>query len=258
MIHSENIKGIIFDIKEFGVNDGPGLRTTVFLKGCPLRCSWCHNPEGLERQPEITVRHNGCTGCGLCRRGCTHEDCKPYDRCLHICPLGLISVVGEEITDENLALRIKKSQNIPNPGGVTFSGGEPLMQAPFLLSVMEKIPKIPIAIETSGYAPSEIFEKVVEKCELVYMDIKIADEKMHKKYTGVSNKPILQNLEILKNGGKTAVIRTPLVPGITDTKENLSAIEKLVGNLPHELLPYNTLAKAKYSMLPKYSKNLSK
>lgn len=254
--------GMIFDIKEMAVHDGPGLRTTVFLKGCPLRCRWCHNPEGLSREPQLYVRENGCRQCGLCRRGCAHPECQPFGRCLHICPQGLISVSGREMSADQLARRILRGAGMAD--GVTFSGGEPLMQGEFLLETVDKLAQLSrgtgadrekekgrlhCAIETSGYGPSELFRRVIAAMDFVYMDLKLADDKQHREYTGVSNELILQNLEILRESGVPCVIRTPLIPDITDTPENLAAIRRLAGDLPQELLDYNPMAGAKYPLL---------
>ena len=120
----------VFNIQKFCTDDGPGIRTTVFLKGCHLRCAWCHNPEGLSREPQLYSRKTGCLSCGLCRRGCSHPDCQPFGRCLHICPQGLLSVAGKQITAEALAARILRDAPLfEGGGGVTFSGGEPFAQA---------------------------------------------------------------------------------------------------------------------------------
>lgn len=240
--------GIVFDIKEMGVHDGPGLRTTVFLKGCPLRCVWCHNPEGLSREPQLSVREAGCLHCGLCRRGCSHPDCQPFGRCLHICPQGLISVSGREMTPQALAKKLLRNKPLYDMGGgVTFSGGEPLLQSAFLCRVLDELEGVSAAIETSGYAEEDVFRRVIDRMDLVYMDIKLADPEQHRKFTGVSNEKILKNLEILRESGKNCVIRTPLIPGITDTPENLATIETLIDGLPWEQLPYNPLAGAKYA-----------
>lgn len=242
--------GVIFDIKEFAVHDGPGLRTTVFFKGCPLRCVWCHNPEGLSPSLQLSVRSERCLHCGLCQRGCSHPECQPFGRCLHICPQGLIKTVGEEMTPDALVARLRRNDALFNgKNSVTFSGGEPLLQTAFLHEVLDRIPDFDVAIETSGYADPELFLSVIRRMNLVYMDIKLADDTAHRQYTGVSNARILKNLELLKQSGIPAVIRTPLIPDITDTPENLNAIRTRIGDLPWEQLPYNELAGAKYSQL---------
>lgn len=249
--------GAIFDIKEFSVHDGPGPRLTVFFKGCPLRCVWCHNPEGLEKKKQLMVKKSACKGCGLCMAGCEHPECQEFKRCLHACPDGLISISGKTVSADELAEKIMRDADFyrANGGGVTFSGGEPLMQWEFLLELCDKI-DIHKAIETSGYAESEIFERVLAKMDFVIMDVKIADRERHKRYTGVYNDKILKNLEILKNSGKEYVIRTPLIDGICNTEENLSEITRLIGNSRWEQLPENTMAGLKYPMLDmKYIRN---
>lgn len=243
--------GTIFDIKEFAVHDGVGLRTTVFLKGCPLHCSWCHNPEGMSSAPELMVRVNSCKHCGLCLKPCDHEECKPYKRCIHICPDNLIRIVGEEVSADELSNRLLKNKDILEKGGITFSGGEPLMQTDFMIDVINKLKGINIALETSGYCDEESFRKVLDKVDYVYMDIKLADDSLHKKYTGVSNSLILNNLKILISSNVPYTIRTPLIPNITDTKDNLEKIKKLIGDSKHELLPYNEFSSIKYEMLNK-------
>ena len=242
--------GIVFDIKEFSLHDGPGPRTTVFLKGCPLRCKWCHNPEGLSSSPQLMIKHTLCKQCGLCKKTCTHEECSTFSRCLHACPEGLISLCGKEYESYDLAETLKKNLDfyIPNGGGITFSGGEPLLQSQFLLEVISYL-NCHIAIQTSGYAPEEIFRKVLNQVDFVMMDIKLADREQHKQYTGVYNDVILKNLEHLKTNGKDYVIRTPLISGITDTKENLEKIQTLIGNSRWEKLPENKFWDAKYPML---------
>jgi len=244
-------KGTVFDVKEMAVHDGPGLRTTVFLKGCPLRCKWCHNPEGLSTKPQLMYKENRCVHCNLCKKECSHEECKPFGRCLHICPENCITVSGKEVNPKDLAKELKLGADILGEafGGFTFSGGEPLMQYEFLLELMEELKEYHLCIETSGFASSEVFKKVIDKLNFVIMDIKIADCDLHEKFTGVKNDIILNNFEILKKSGKPYIIRTPLIPTITDTNENLSGIKKIIGDSKWEQIPYNTMAGAKYKMV---------
>ncbi len=243
--------GTIFDIKEMAVHDGPGIRTTVFFKGCPLRCVWCHNPEGLSPEPQLMYKENSCRHCGLCRKPCSHPECKPYGRCLHICPENCLQVAGERITSSDLAKKLKAGAKILGDafGGFTFSGGEPLFQPDFLLALIGELEDYDLCIETCGFAKPEVFKSVVDKLDYVIMDVKLADAALHKKYTGKDNALILENLAYLRSCGKPHTVRTPLIPNITDTAENLSAIENLIGGSPWEKLPYNALAGAKYKTL---------
>ncbi len=243
--------GVIFDIKEMAVHDGPGIRTTVFFKGCPLRCIWCHNPEGLSFKPQLMYKEVRCIDCKNCQKECDHEECQPFGRCIHTCPENCLEIAGKEVEAKDLANELKASAEVLGDsfGGFTFSGGEPLAQLKFLLELIEELKDYHLCIETSGFAESEIFENVIEKLNLVIMDIKLADSKEHEKHTGVSNEQILKNFEILKISGKPYVIRTPLIPNITDNEENLAEIQRIIGDSVWEKLPYNTMAGAKYKML---------
>lgn len=243
--------GTIFDIKELSLHDGPGVRTTVFLKGCPLRCRWCHNPEGLSPSPQLMVKETLCTHCGRCLIPCAHRECAPFGRCVHACPQGLIAVKGEAVQPRELAERLRDNAAYcrASGGGITLSGGEPLMQAEFVGALAELLRDNHLAIQTSGYARPETFRRVAEQMDYVMLDLKLADRELHKQYTGVYNDVILENLAYLKDSGKAFVIRTPLIPGITDTSENLGAIEKIIDGAPWEKLEYNAMAGAKYPML---------
>ena len=241
-------RGIVFDIKEFAVHDGPGVRTTVFMKGCPLSCRWCHNPEGLSPRPELMVKTARCRHCGLCTRPCGHEDCKPYGRCLHICPDGLISVVGKSWTPDELAARILRDYDfLKSSGGVTISGGEPTMQSEFVSELLRRLHGLHRAVETCGYCGGERFMSVINECDYVIMDIKLADHDAHKVWCGVDNRPILENFERLRSSGRDYLVRVPLIPDVTDTSENLAAISDIVGDSRVELLGYNNMAGAKYA-----------
>ena len=242
--------GVVFDVKSFALNDGPGIRTTAFLKGCPLRCRWCHNPEGLSPKPELTVKTARCTHCGKCREPCSHPECKPFGRCLHVCPMGNISVAGTEWTAERLTERLLRDADLfGEDGGVTFSGGEPLMQADFVSECASLLREkgVRCALETSSFAKPEIYRRVTGAMDYIMADIKLMDPALHREYCGVSNGVILENLAWLKNSGRPFVFRVPLIPGITDTDENLSAIARFAGDAPVELLPYNVMAGAKYA-----------
>jgi pyruvate formate lyase activating enzyme len=214
--------GIVFDIKEFTIHDGPGIRTTVFLKGCPLACMWCHNPEGQSSTPQ--TMHN---------------------------PAG-DRLAGTIIPSPELAALLNRQASIfqANEGGVTFSGGEPLMQAGFVAEVIDQLNGLNVLLDTSGYGAERDFRMLLERVNLVYYDLKLIDREAHRRYTGCDNDLILNNLHILSASGVPYVIRVPLVPGVTDIHENLAAIASTVrdlsGLLQVDLLPYNRAAGAKY------------
>lgn len=246
------MKGTIFDIKEFAVYDGPGIRTTVFMKGCPLRCRWCHNPEGLSPRPQLMVSVAACTHCGKCVEVCAYPDgCTVCGKCVSQCPQGLRRIAGIEMTPEELAEKLKKSA-VFEDGGVTFSGGEPMLQWPFVKATAELLAPVNRAIETSGFCSDEYFMEMMETMDFIMMDVKHMDPAEHKKWTGVDNASILRHLEMLKAGDVPFVIRVPLMPGINDSRENLERLaEQLLGakNLARvELLPYHQTAGAKYEM----------
>lgn len=206
-------QGRIFDTKEFAIYDGEGIRVTYFLQGCPLRCEWCHNPEGQ------------LMGGGKIRSSCEIiEEIKGYASMWEHCA-----------------------------GGITFSGGEPLMQERFLSEVLDGIPDISKAIETSAIVPEEIFQRVISKVDFAYVDLKIFDEDLHMRYTGETNRLILKNIKWLAESRIPCTIRIPMIPGVSATEENyIQTAEFLKGlkkKLPVELLPYNTLTKAKYDAL---------
>lgn len=255
MAYDKDAMGIIFDIKEFSVNDGPGVRQTVFFKGCPLRCSWCHNPEGLKQKPQLTVRYGDCLNCGKCTALCENERCVACGKCVKECPLRLRDICGYEISAAGLAEILLENADIYEMmgGGVTFSGGEPLKQSDFLLDVCGRLPGMNKAVETSGYSSSEIFSDMIASVDLIMLDLKLTDPNLHQKYCGVDNALILENLKILKSGNTPFIIRVPLIPGVTDSEANITAIAALLIDakalLYVEFLPYNRLAGAKYGKL---------
>lgn len=218
-------EGIIFSMEEFAIHDGPGIRTTIFLKGCPLRCVWCHNPEGISPTPEYMIRKEGKVLCGY------------------------------QITTKELAEIVRKNQTIYtlNNGGITLTGGEPLMQSGFVTEFLGLIPDIHKAIETSGYAPLKIFREVTDRVDLVLFDIKQMNPTLHKKFTGRDNAPILRNLDSLCASDKEFIIRIPLIPGVNDSRENMEAILDRIKDARSlvrvELLRYHQTAGAKYAMI---------
>jgi len=216
-------QGRIADIREFTVHDGPGIRTTVFLKGCPLRCTWCHNPEMQCFAPQ------------------------------EIHAAGSVRMIGTDYEPAALAAILNRQAPIlrANDGGVTFSGGEPLSQALFVSEVIDRLHGLHVTLDTSGHASAEDFQCVVSKCQLVYYDLKLIDAEEQRRFTGLDNTLILSNLRHLSRTGVPFVIRVPLIPGVTDSKANLSAIARTAQGLPGllrvDLLPYNRAAGGKYA-----------
>jgi pyruvate formate lyase activating enzyme len=217
--------GIVSDIRDFTLHDGPGIRMTVFLKGCPLRCQWCHNPEMISPEPQSMRSPAG-------------------DR-----------TVGRRYSSDELASIVLAEADVlrANHGGVTFSGGEPLMQSLFLEEVIERIRPLHVVLDTSGYARPEVFRKVVAFANLIHFDLKLMDPEEHRRFTGTDNRFILGNLDWLATSGVPFVARVPLVPGVTDTPRNLERIAQTVcgnsGLQCVEFLPYNRAAGGKYAGL---------
>lgn len=213
--------GLIFDIKEFALNDGPGIRLTVFFKGCPLECIWCHNPEGILEEPELNQKTN--------------------------------QITGKFYSSEELIKHITKFRDVfeLSNGGVTFSGGEPTKQHSFLIEVLKGLSGIHKTLDTCGYCDEPVFKEIIQYIDLVYFDYKLGNPNKHIEYTGKSNDIILKNLQTLSNSKVDYVIRVPLIPKITDTLDNLKELINILENLPNkplriDLLPYNKLAGGKY------------
>lgn len=253
------MKGLIFDIKEWAIYDGPGVRTTVFLKGCPLRCSWCHNPEGISFRKQLVFNENNCISCNRCKEICEHKvestKCIACGKCVDVCPLHLRSITGKWYESDCLVTLLEKQATVLNlnNGGVTFSGGEPLFQHEFLKEVVLKLNNIHKTIETSGYAPKAIFNEIVNLVDYVIMDIKILDPILHQRYCGQDNSLILSNLDQLKMSGKPFVIRIPVIPKVNDSSEHYKKIAQMLSDSNNlqmvELLPYQHIASAKYKKL---------
>jgi len=241
---------LVFSIEEFSVFDGPGIRTTVFLKGCPLRCSWCHNPEGQYYENEIIKAQNGCIGCGACIKA---GNGILTEASIHVCPNRLLRYSAQAYTPQTLLQKLEGNFHILNMsgGGITFSGGEPLSHPVFLAECLKLMQgKIHTALQTSGYCDCDIFEYILTLTDYFLFDIKLVKKDAHIRYTGASNEKILQNFHTLVKSGKPFVVRTPLIPGVTDTTENLTDIAQLLAS-QHihkiELLPYNHAAGGKYA-----------
>ena len=246
--------GVIFDVKEFAVYDGPGVRTTVFLKGCPLRCQWCHNPEGLSAQPQLMVSQAACGHCGACKRICENEQCIACGKCIPHCRLGLRKMAGQRTEADALAKKLLRGRKLmeESGGGVTFSGGEPLMQWDFVEEVISHLNGLHTAVETSGYASDEVFARMMNAVDFIMMDMKLTDPAMHRHFCGVDNALILRHADMLCQGDTPFVIRIPLIPGVNDTEEHLTAVAERIQGAKSlvrvELLPYHKTAGAKYGM----------
>jgi pyruvate formate lyase activating enzyme len=267
------ITGTVFDIKKFSIHDGPGIRTTVFFKGCPLRCWWCHNPESQAPGPELMIRAGRCIQCEACLSACTHgaisrgpdgvstdaAKCVACGACAEVCYAEARQIVGREMTVAQVVAEIER--DVPfydeSGGGVTFSGGEPLLQPGFLLALLQACQEreIHTALDTCGFAPWETLDRVREHVDLFLYDLKLMDDDGHLKFTGVSNELILRNLQALSRRGHDVVVRVPVIPGINDDEEHVRQIGTFVACLPRlhrvDLLPYHRAGADKYDRLHK-------
>jgi len=265
------VTGTIFDIKRFAVHDGPGIRTTVFFKGCPLRCAWCHNPESMKMQRQIVFFENKCIGCGECFKRCPNgaieatpegrkyyrDKCKLCGICVEYCYAEATVMQGKTATVEEVVEEVKKDMPFykNSNGGMTISGGEPTMQPEFCIAILEACQKegMHTALDTSGHVKLETFKEILKHVDLILYDIKHLDPEIHKEYTGISNELLLSNLREIDKLGIPIEIRMPTIPGINDTEENLLALCKLVDEVKSiervRLLPYHRLGEGKYQRL---------
>ena len=263
--------GVVSNIQKYSIQDGPGIRTTVFLKGCPLDCWWCHNPEGRSPKPEIVVLETRCIRCGECVKVCPHlssaasaepplqggTECEVCGACVEACPTGGRQAVGIRMSVDEVLDGIMKDRIFydDSKGGVTFSGGEPLMQPRFLAALLEecRLKGIHTAIDTCGYAPKEILMAVAPLADLFLYDLKLMDEARHLEYTGVSNKLILENLQWLGQAHDKIWIRVPIIPGVNDGEGQLEALARFASSIPGvkqvNLLPYHTTGVPKFRRL---------
>ncbi len=270
----DGLAGLIFDIQKFATHDGDGIRTNIFLKGCPLRCLWCSNPESFKPQTEINFVGNNCIGCGKCHEVCPNDAiqrgktievglgvdldrCTMCGECAKFCYAGAINIIGRYVTVRELMEMVERDREFyeESGGGITFSGGEPLGQPQFLEAALKEAQRrgIHTAIETSSFASWEVYRPVLEHVDLVLTDIKHMDDEEHQRVTGVSNRLILENIQKISDLGIPLRIRLPLIPGINDTEENLQATADFVQQLNNlqslDILSYHRLGEMKYGQL---------
>lgn len=257
--------GLIFNIQRYSLQDGPGIRSTVFLKGCPLSCRWCHNPEGISSRPEILFTRLRCIRCGLCVEACPKgapetgllERCSVCGRCVSACPTGARELAGQETTVPALLAEVSKDRVFyeESQGGVTFSGGEPLLQTEFLLECLRACREqgLHTAVDTCGYGPAEKLLALAAVTDLFLYDLKILDDSLHRQYTGVSVVPIQENLRALSRAHDNIWIRLPIIPGFNDAPEQVAAMGRFIVSLGVvrrvNLLPYHAMAAGKFARM---------
>jgi pyruvate formate lyase activating enzyme len=262
--------GLIFNIQRYSIHDGPGIRTTVFFKGCPLRCLWCHNPEGIGTENEVVVIESRCIHCGQCRPVCPQikmsgngsamdeqARCVRCGECVKVCPSGARQMVGRQMNVEEVMAEVLMDRVFyeESAGGVTFSGGEPFMQPRFLRSLLEacRAEGIHTAVDTSGYVAKEDLLSAAPLVDLFLYDLKIMDDRLHRQWTGVSNAVILENLSALGSVHSNIWIRMPLIPGSNDAGEQVEAVARFAASVPGvcqvNLLPYHATAAHKWKSL---------
>ena len=264
-------RGLVFNIMRFALHDGPGVRTTVFLKGCPLGCWWCHNPESRSGKTEVIYVAERCMRCGDCVQACPegalklnqqvlrdpqlcHQDANAM--CVDACPTGAQVVFGRWMSASEVMAEILKDQVFfdESGGGVTISGGEPLRQVEFVTNLLAacRQHRIHTVLDTCGYAENSVVARIREDVDLFLFDLKLMDPVRHEHYTGVSNKRILENLTLLAQSGSVVIVRIPVIPGVNDDEGNLSAVSRFLSPLglrDIDLLPYHRIASGKYERL---------
>jgi glycyl-radical enzyme activating protein len=258
---------VVFDIQRACLHDGPGIRTTVFLKGCPLRCLWCHNPEGISGDAQLFYNTDRCVGCGRCAEACRNgvhhcsgnvhalelDKCTLCGQCISVCDHSALRLVGKEMSVEEVLKEVLADTDFyeSSGGGITLSGGEPLWQLEFSLALLRKSREVGIhtCIETSGYADSRSFKRVFGLVDLMLFDYKVSNSALHEKYTGVPNKLILQNLDLAYQTGVPIVLRCPIISDVNDSESHFRAIRGMEEKYPRlkgiEIMPYHSMGVAK-------------
>ncbi len=269
-IHNVETRGIIFNIQRYSIHDGDGIRTLVFLKGCVLRCKWCANPEGMCARPQLRVIARKCMNCGACAVKCkTHACrfqngmqmmnwamCRDCGACVPACPAGARELMGRSMTVEEVMAEVRRDSLFfrRSSGGLTLSGGEALLQPDFAAMLLRKAHEegIDVAIETCGCVPWDAFQKVIPHTDLFFFDLKHMNPEAHRRLTGSDNAQILSNARALAERGARIIFRTPVIPGLNDSEENIRATSEFVRSLGKndlELLPYHQYGVGKYAQL---------
>ena len=266
---AEPCLGLVFNIMRFALHDGPGIRTTVFLKGCPLSCWWCHNPESRSRETEVVYIAERCIRCGDCVRACPEGAlelnervvrdphlCRLAMRCVDACSTGAQQAFGRWMSLSDVVMEVLKDQIFfdESRGGMTISGGEPLMQADFVEALLAacRAQRIHTVLDTCGYAESRVVDRIRSNVDLFLFDLKLMDPIKHQQFTGVSNDQILENLRLLAESGSAVIVRIPVIPGVNDDDDNFNAVAGFLSRLRLrniDLLPYHRIASGKYSRL---------
>ncbi len=267
-------QGVLFDIQRLSLQDGPGVRTSLFFKGCPLRCIWCHNPESYAMGVQLQYSARLCVGCGACEAACKkgvhtfaekdgtlvhgvdHEKCLGCGDCLKVCCYNALKLLGSRYTVAELLLLVNGDKPYflrrdakGQTGGITLTGGEPMMQFPFVKAFLQQKGDLHVCMETCGYAPTEHYRQILQMVDLFLFDYKSADPVLHRELCGQDNRLILENLEFLYENGANIILRLPLIPGINDGDEHLKAVASLLKTHPNiehgEIMAYHRLGVGK-------------
>jgi len=267
---TDQLTATLFDIQRLALDDGPGIRTNIFFKGCPLQCSWCHNPESYTRDVQLSYSAQLCVQCGLCAEVCqhgvhefhpgrgqlvhhvAHDKCVGSGECLTVCCYDALHLAGTSYTVDDLLKAVAVDipyYSIGEGGGVTLTGGEPMLQWRFVDAFLDALEDVHVAIETSGYASASAFEQILSKVDLFLFDIKATSSEKHQQLCGVDNEQILKNLDLLCSSDASVVLRLPLIPTVNDDDEHLRGIASLLERYPSiqyaQIMPYHNLGESK-------------